>query len=65
MAGKKDKSVVCVTTDLTNRQAAQLVSEIAKAKNKIAPHSRSTAAVTNREGIGSLLQKGIKQITGK
>jgi len=65
MAGKKDKSVVCVTTDLTSRQAAQLVSEFAKAKNNIAPLSRSTAAVTNKEGIGGLLQKGIKQITGK
>ena len=39
--------------------------EIAKAKNKIAPLSRSTAAVTSREGIGGLLQKGLKQIAGK
>lgn len=65
MAGKKDKCVVCVTTDLTSTQASRLVSEIAKAKNKIAPSSRSTAAVTSREGIGGLLQRGFKQISGK
>lgn len=65
MAGKKDKNVVCVTTNLTDTQAAQLVSEFAKAKNRIAPNARSTAAITNKEGIGGLLQKGLKQITGK
>lgn len=64
MAGKRDKCVVCVTSNLTSRQASQLVSEIARAKNKVAPLSRSTAAVTTREGIGGLLQKGLKQITG-
>ncbi len=64
MAGKKDKCIVCVTTGLTSRQAGQLMSEFTKAKNKIAPLGRSTAAVTTREGVGRLLQKGIKQITG-
>lgn len=65
MAERKDKCVVCVTTDLTSIQASRLVSEIAKAKSKIAPSSRSTAAVTSREGIGGLLQRGLKQISGK
>ena len=65
MAGKKDKCVVCVTSNLTSRQASQLVSEIARAKNRIAPLSRSTAAVSSREGISGLLQKGFKQITGR
>lgn len=65
MAGKKENSVVCVISNLTNSQANRLVSEIAKAKNKIAPLGRSTAAVTSREGVGGLLQKGFKQITGK
>jgi len=65
MAGKKDKCVVCVTSGLTNKQASDLVSAFAKAKNDIAPLGRSTAAVTTKEGIGGLLQKGIKQITGK
>ncbi len=65
MAGPKDKCVVCVTSDLTDRQASQLLSEFVKAKNKIAPLGRSTAATTTREGIGGLLQKGLKQITGK
>ena len=62
MAGKKNNCVVCVTTDLTSRQAHELVSEFSKAKSKIAPNGRSTAAVTTKEGIGSLLQKGIKRI---
>lgn len=65
MAGKKDKCVVCVTSDLKSRQAHQLVSEIAKAKNKVAPLGRSMAAVTTREGVGGLLSKGRKMLTGK
>ena len=64
MAGKKDYSVVSVTTGLTEKQASSLLSDIAKAKNKNAPLSRSTAAITTKEGIGALLQKGFKQITG-
>ena len=60
MAGRKDYSVVNVTTGLTKKQASDMVSAI----NTIAPNSRSTAAVTTKEGIGALLQKGIKQITG-
>ena len=62
MAGRKDRCVVCVTDGLTNTQASELVSAIAKAKNKIAPAARSTAAITDRVGIGSLLQKRIKKI---
>ncbi len=65
MAGPKNKCVVCVTDGLTDRQASQLISEIAKSKNRIAPHSRSTAAVTTRDGVGRILQKGFKQISGK
>ena len=65
MAGKKDKCVDCVMSDLTSRQASQLVSEFSKAKGKIAPNGRATAAVTDRGGIGSLLQIGIKKITGE
>ena len=64
MAGRKDYSVVNVTTGLTKKQASDMVSAISKAKNTIAPNSRSTAAVTTKEGIGAILQKGIKQITG-
>ena len=62
MAGKKDKNVVCVISGLTSRQASSLVGEFGKAKNKIAPLSRGTAAIAPREGIGKLLQKGIKAI---
>lgn len=62
MAEKKDKCVVCVITNLTNCQASKILGELNKAKNTIAPLGRATAAVTNREGVGSLLQKGIKMI---
>lgn len=65
MAGKKDKCVVFVASDLTNKQAHDLVSRVAKAKSEVAPLSRTTAAVTTREGIGGLLQKGVKMISGK
>lgn len=64
MAGKRDKNVVCVMAGLTDVQASKLVGEVVKAKNRIAPHSRGTAAVTTREGIGKLLQKGAKAIQG-
>ena len=63
MAGKKDNCVVCVITNLTNNQANTILGEIGKAKNTIAPLGRATAAVTNREGVGGLLQKGIEMIT--
>ena len=63
MAGKKDYCVVCVNDGLTKSQASKLLSEYSKAKNNIAPSSRSTAAITTREGIGTLLQKGVKKIT--
>lgn len=63
MAGKKDKCVVCVISNLTNNQANTILGELGKAKNAIAPLGRATAAVIDREGVGSLLQKGIKMIT--
>lgn len=62
MAGKKDKNVICVVSGLTDIQANSLVGEFGKAKNKIAPLSRGTLAVAPREGIGSLLQSGIKAL---
>ncbi len=65
MAGKKDWNVVCVTTGLTKSQAREMINQYAKSKSKIAPYSRSTAAVVSKEGIGRLLQKGHKQIAGK
>lgn len=65
MAGKKDHCVVCVITDLTSNQANSILGEIGKAKNVIAPLGRATAAVTTREGVGGLLQKGMKMISEK
>ena len=64
MAGKKDYSVVNVTTGLTKKQASDLIGAMSRAKNTIAPNSRTTAAVTTRDGVAHLLQKGTKQITG-
>ena len=64
MAGKKDYSVVSVTNGLTKNQASKLLSAISNAKNNVAPLSRSTAAITTKEGIGALLQKGIRQLIG-
>ena len=65
MAGKKDHCVVCVITDLTSNQANSILGEVGKIKNVIAPFGRATAAVTTCEGVGSLLQKGVKMISGK
>lgn len=68
MAGRtnsRDKNVVCVVSDLTTKQASRLTSEIMRAKHNIAPQSRGTAAITTREGIGALLQKGIRMIGSK
>jgi len=40
MAGKKDQSVVAVIDGLTKTQAANISSDILKAKNKHAPEAR-------------------------
>lgn len=65
MAGQKDKNVVCVVAGLTNRQASEMIAGFAREKNRIAPQSRSTAAISTRENIGKLLSRGTKLITGK
>ncbi len=65
MAGKKNKCVVFVTDGLTDTQASNLVSAYSKAKNKIAPSSRTTGGITTREGVGKLLQKGVKLLSGE
>lgn len=65
MAGKRDYNVVCVTTGMTRRQAGDFLSAVTKAKNSIAPMSRSTAGITTREGIGTILSRGVKMIAGK
>lgn len=60
MSGKKEYCVVNVTTCLTKAQASDLISAFSKAKNRVAPMSRSTAGITTKDGVGSLLQKGFK-----
>lgn len=60
----KDYAVTMVFDKLTKSQAGELVGEIAKAKNKVAPNARATGGMTKRENIGKMLQDGIKKITG-
>lgn len=61
MAGKKDRAVVMVITDVTNAQAAQIVQETIKIKNKIAPSGRGTIAARKKEDVGRLLQRANKK----
>lgn len=65
MSRVKDKCIVFVGTGLTSKQASSLIAAIAKSKNDIAPLSRCTSAITTRDGVSGLLQKGIKMIAGK
>lgn len=44
MAGKKDRAVVAVISELTQNQAAQISKDIMKAKAKYAPLGRGTIA---------------------
>ena len=62
MAGKKNHVLISVNAGLTEAQASAMLGEISKAKNKIAPNSRSTAAITSKEGVTSLLQSSLKKI---
>lgn len=64
MAGKKDKAVVAVISGLTNNQAAQITKDIMKSKQRNAPNGRGTIASGFKSSVGSLLQKGTKQIGG-
>ncbi|HOO25267.1 MAG TPA: hypothetical protein PKW24_01495 [Clostridiales bacterium] len=62
MAGKKDQSVVAVIDGLTKTQAANISSDILKAKNKHAPEARGTAAIGNRFDIKKNLVSGYENI---
>lgn len=64
MAGKKDKAVVAVVSGLTDNQAAQLLKDITKAKQKNAPLGRGTIVSGLMSSIGTLLQKETKKIGG-
>lgn len=55
---KKDHALVAVVSDVTDVQAAQIVKEIMKAKNRYAPTGRGTIATGKKEDVGLLLQKG-------
>ena len=64
MAGKKDRAVVAVISDLTRSQAAQISKDIMRAKDKHAPLGRGTIATGERSTVGSLNQGGIKKRIG-
>lgn len=64
MAGKKDKSVVAVISGLTDSQAARVLADIMKSKQRNAPFGRGTIASGFTSSVGSLLQKGTKETGG-
>lgn len=64
MAGKKDRAVVAVISDLTRSQTAQISKEIMRAKDRHAPLGRGTIATGERSTVGSLIQGGIKKRIG-
>ena len=64
MAGKKDRAVVAVISDLTSSQAAQVSREIMRAKDKYAPSGRGIISSGMKNSVGSLLQRGQKRIGG-
>ena len=47
-----------VLTDVTNAQAAQVVKEVIRIKNKVAPSGRGTIATGKKQDVGILIQKG-------
>lgn len=64
MAGKKDKAVVAVISNLTLKQASEISKKITNAKGEIAPNARGTIKHTNNENVGNILQgKRVKKIT--
>lgn len=64
MAGKKDRAVVAVISELTQNQAAQISKDIMKAKTKYAPLGRGTIASGQKSNVGSLIQSGIRKMIG-
>lgn len=65
MSGKKDKVVTFIGAGLTDAQASDLIGEFAKAKNRVAPKCRATAAKTTSDKLSSLLGNTMKQIGKK
>ena len=65
MTGKKDQAVVAVISGLTSNQAAQITRDIIRSKQKNASTARGTISSGFISSVGSLLQKGYKQIGGK
>ena len=62
MSGNRDQNIVCVFSNLSNNQASRLSCEIMRAKRRVAPQCRATAAITTSDRIGALLQRKTKMI---
>ena len=66
MAGKRDHAVVVVITDVTQKQAADIMSDAIKSKNKRAPQGRGIATAGKKTDVGKMLGDGhnnaLKQI---
>jgi hypothetical protein len=65
MAGKHDKAVVAVISNLTNDQMAKISADIMKSKQKNAPYGRGIVTGGLTTGVAALLQKGQRKIGGK
>lgn len=64
MAGKKDKCLSFVIGGLTDTQAANIMSDVAKSKNRHAPLARSVGAISTKDGVGKILAKGWQNLIG-
>jgi hypothetical protein len=62
MAGKANKTLVSIISNLTAAQAADMSAGLQKMKSKIAPNSRGTIGVSLAENVGRFLAKGVLKI---
>ncbi len=64
MAGKNNRSLVAVLSNLTSSQVAHITADIMRSKQRYAPRGRGTIASGLASDVGKLLQKGQKKIGG-
>ena len=65
MAKKDNHGVVAKISDLTEAQAARLMAEIIRSKQRYAQDSRGTIGIGNQEEIHSLLHMRRRILPGK
>jgi hypothetical protein len=63
MDGKKDSAVVVVITNVTQKQATDILGDVVLAKSKRAPLSRGTAVTGNRKDVSKMLGDGRDKLT--